>query len=266
MVTPQTNPVMLKLQWAEKRLRELDNILAAYRSQPQAIFIELDAKKEFLMYRLKHDPVIQPDIPLLAGDIFQGLRSALDYLANALVIANGKKPTRNTCFPISEQTPLAKGYEAAFAGKVAGMRQDAIDRIKSVKPYKGGNPYLWPVHELNNRDKHRLLFTVGAYLSGFGLSQHIDATRMPLEQIERMGRALFTGQGAVDIRRATYPLKAGDILLIETAEAIPDYDAQFFIQVALDEAGIFEGEPLHAVVWQGFHEIVRVIGQFRGAY
>ena len=70
------NPVFLKLQWAEKRLRELDGILAAYSAQPQPIVIELDANENFLLYRLKHDPVIQPDIPLLAGDILQGLRSA----------------------------------------------------------------------------------------------------------------------------------------------------------------------------------------------
>ncbi len=260
------NPVLLKLQWAEKRLRELDDILAAYRSQPQPIVIELDANEHFLLYRLKDDPVIQSDIPLLAGDILQGLRSALDYLAYALVIANGKKPTRDTCFPISEKTTLADGYEASFARKVAGVRQEAINVIKRIQPYKGGNPYLWPVHELNNRDKHRLLFTVGAYLSDFGLVQHIDATQMPVEQMARMGRQMFTGHRAVEIRKATYPLKAGSILMVETGDSKPNYQAQFFIQVALDEAGIFEGEPLHAVVWQGFHEVVRVISKFRGMY
>jgi hypothetical protein len=262
----QDNPVYLKLQWAEKRLRELDDMLAAYRSQPQPIVIKLDANEHFLLYRLKDDPIIQPDIALLTGDIFQSLRSALDYLAYALVIGNGKKPTTDTCFPIAQQTPLANSYEVSFARKVAGMRQEAINVIKRIKPHKGGNPYLWPVHELNNRDKHRLLFTVGAYLADFGLGQHIEASGMSPEKVARVEKAVLSPHRAVEIRRATYPLKAGSILLVETGDSKPDYNAQFFIQIALDETGVFEGEPLHAVVWQGFHEIVRIIGQFRGMY
>lgn len=262
----QDNPVFLKLQWAEKRLRELDVLLNSFRSHPQPFVIEEDPETKWKLYRLASNPVVDPAIPLLAGDILQSLRSALDYMANALVVANGEKPTRDTSFPISEKTPLAKGYEASFAGKVAGMRQDAVDLIKRIKPYKGGNPYLWPIHELNNRDKHRLLFTVGAYLEHFGLIQHIDATDMPLEQMERMGRAMLSDMSGAEVRKATYPLKAGSVLLIDRADAKPNYQAQFLIQVALDEAGVFEGEPLFSVVWQGYHAIVRIISLFRGMY
>jgi len=260
------NPVFLKLQWAEKRLRELDVFLHSFRSHPQPFVIKEDPETKWKLYCLASDPVIDPAIPLLAGDILQSLRSALDYLANALVVANGKEPTTDTSFPISKKTPLADGYESAFTRKVTGMRQDAIDLIESIKPYKGGNPYLWPIHELNNRDKHRLLFTVGAYLEHFGLVQHIDATNMPLEQMERMGRAMLSDMSGAEVRKATYPLKAGSVLLVDRADAKPNYQAQFLIQIALDEAGVFEGEPLFSVVWQGFHEIVKVIGAFRGMY
>jgi len=69
-----------------------------------------------------------------------------------------------------------------------------------------------------------------------------------------------------EVRKATYPLKAGSVLLVDRADAKPNYQAQFLIQIALDEAGVFEGEPLFSVVWQGFHEIVKVIGAFRGMY
>jgi len=260
------HPVILKLQWAEKRLRELDILLSDFASHPQPIVIEKDAKEQFLVYRLASDPVIKPDIPLLAGDILQSLRSALDYLANALVVANGQKPTRDISFPISEKTPLAKSYETTFAGKVAGMGKNAIERIKSIHPYKGGNPYLWPVHELNNRDKHRLLFTVGAYLANFGIMQHIDATNMPLEQMERLGRAYVSEQEWNLLRKATYPLEAGSILLIEGVDAKPNYDAQFFIQVALNESGVFEGEPLLPVMWHAFRGIRNIVKFFDGMY
>jgi hypothetical protein len=40
------------------------------------------------------------------------------------------------------------------------MRADAIAAIDAAKPYKGGNEPLWRIHELNNIDKHRSLFSV----------------------------------------------------------------------------------------------------------
>ena len=51
-------------------------------------------------------------------------------------------------------------YESIKAGKVDGMRLDAKEAIDRLKPYKGGNDPLWRVHELDNIDKHRALFTV----------------------------------------------------------------------------------------------------------
>ena len=40
------------------------------------------------------------------------------------------------------------------------MRQSAKLAIDAARPYKGGNQALWSIHELNNIDKHRSLFTV----------------------------------------------------------------------------------------------------------
>lgn len=266
MITQSDNPVYLKLQWAENRLRELDGMLSAFASHPQPIVIKRDPQTNHVLYCLAHDPIIDPAVSLLAGDVLQSLRSALDYLAWALVIANGQTPTNRTCFPITENAPVAPDDERSFARKVAGMKQNVIDLIRSTKPYKGGTPYLWHVHELNNRDKHRLLFTVGAYLANFGITQHVDATEPPLEDLERMARAYVSSQTWVDVRKATYPLKAGDVLLVDRPEAKLNDKAKFFIQVALDEQGVFEGEPLMAVIYQSFNAIARTIGLFRGMY
>src|ERR1700747_2596848 len=105
MVPPSSNQVILKLQWAEKRLRELDTMLHTFSSHPQPIVIERDGNTGELLYRLASDPVIDPAIPLLAGDVMQSLRTSLDYLACALVVVNGKTPHRGTYFPISEKAP-----------------------------------------------------------------------------------------------------------------------------------------------------------------
>ncbi len=266
MVQPIKNPVILKLQWAEKRLRELDTLLHAFSSHAQPIVIERDGKTGELLYRLASNPLIDPAIPLLAGDVIQSLRTSLDYLACALVVANGNKPHRGTYFPISENAPGSKGYDDSFAGKVRGISEDAIRIIKRVNPYKGGNHFLWAIHELNNREKHRLLFTVGAYVSNFGITQHIDATNPPIEILERMARAYASDSTWTEIRKATYPLKAGDVLLVDSPHAKPNENAKFFIQIALNETGVFEGEPLFPVIFHAYNMVARVIAEFRGMY
>jgi len=106
-----------------------------------------------------------PQIPFnaisTAGDIIHNLRSALDHLAYQLVMVgtNDAVPLhpRRIQFPIAESF---SAYESRKARKVEGMRDDAKLAIDNAKPYKGGNDALWRIHELDNTDKHRSLFTV----------------------------------------------------------------------------------------------------------
>jgi hypothetical protein len=257
-----------KLQWAEKRLRELEVLLNVFRSHHQRVIIERDPETNEILYKLRDDPVIDPAIPLLAGDVFQHLRTVLDYVACGLVIANGEEPTTQTCFPIFKKAPVSSDDKASFARKVKGMRKEAIDLIELIKPYKGGNPYLWPVHELNRREKHRLLFTVGAYVDDMGISQHIDVTSPPLYVVERMARAYTNPQVWAEIRKATCPLKAGSLLFVDAPQSKPNPDIKISIQVALDEPGIFEGgpPPLLSTVFSAFNGVQKVVRKFAGMY
>ena len=107
-------------------------------------------------------PTLSFDVVAISGDIIHNLRSALDHLAHQLVFVGSPHLTtstisRNIGFPIAES--MAK-YEAIKVGKVEGMRPEAKKAIDRLKPYKGGNDPLWRVHELDNIDKHRALFTV----------------------------------------------------------------------------------------------------------
>jgi hypothetical protein len=105
-------------------------------------------------------PVASFKLIAIAGDIIQNLRSALDHLAYQLVLIGspGVEPSRDVGFPICASTKI---YESVKVRKVKGMRPDAIKKIDSVKPYKGGNDALWKLHKFNNIDKHRALLTIG---------------------------------------------------------------------------------------------------------
>jgi hypothetical protein len=94
----------------------------------------------------------------IAGDLVHNLRSSYDHLAGQLVwVGTGKEPSRQVEFPIAKDFAT---YEADKPRKVKGMRDIAIRHIDNLKPYNGGNQLLWRIHELDNIDKHRMLFTV----------------------------------------------------------------------------------------------------------
>lgn len=103
-------------------------------------------------------PVLSWNAVAIAGDLVHNLRSSLDILAGQLVwVGTGKEPTRRVEFPIAKDLAT---YEAEKPRKVDGMGPLAIKHIDNLKPYKGGNEALWRLHELDNIDKHRMLFTL----------------------------------------------------------------------------------------------------------
>jgi hypothetical protein len=108
---------------------------------------------------MAYDP---PPLPRIlnawAGVIINSLRSSLDLLAAALATRNGVKPSADTHFPVygSEQDmidPLT-GVEGK---KWLSKREQTA--IKNLRPYKGGDDAIWPLHQLDIRRKHeRLVF------------------------------------------------------------------------------------------------------------
>jgi len=243
--------------------RELGKFI---RSHPYSIVIERDPQTRETLYRLKRDLFIPCGFRAMAGDILQNLRSALDYLVCGLVIANGRKPTTKTMFPISDITPVSPKYEESFRGKVEGMREDAIDLIRTIKPYKGGNDVLWRLHRLNNIDKHRLLLTCGAFVHNWSITQHVEVTNPDLRTLERMARAYAADLNGSRTRSLTYGLKAGDIILRDFPDAKPNENIKFFIEIAIDEAGICDREPISAVLGTSISKVHETIKRFNGMY
>jgi hypothetical protein len=156
----------VKVEWAKKHLQNLaTEILALEHTH---IVIRKDDSEapphpiSFLHGGFPKVPVLALDAVCLAGDVVHNLRVALDHLAQQLALIGcptlTQKELRGVEFPIAETH--AK-YESDKARKVKGMRSEAVLAIDTLKPYKGGNEVLWRLHELDNIDKHRTLFTLG---------------------------------------------------------------------------------------------------------
>lgn len=159
--------VRVKIQRAKKHLRDLAaDLLAAKNVRTTVLGPKVDAQSRQAGRGFVTLPRLPFDAVATAGDIVHNLRSALDHLAYQLVtIGSGSEPSRRAEFPIAKSFAT---YEAEKARKVEGMRPLAIKAIDNVKPYRGGNDALWRIHELDNIDKHRTLFSVAHDYLFFG--------------------------------------------------------------------------------------------------
>ncbi|HYS55602.1 MAG TPA: hypothetical protein VER58_17725 [Thermoanaerobaculia bacterium] len=106
------------------------------------------------------------DIPIrfsvLVGEVMYQLRTALDHVLAALVVANGNVPSDRHQFPICSAPE--KFAEASKRGDIAGVSTTASKLIELFQPYQADHPaprLLDLLREWNNADKHRLLVVVG---------------------------------------------------------------------------------------------------------
>jgi hypothetical protein len=109
------------------------------------------------------DTRIYFDIAILIGDAAHNLRCALDYAWRKTVYKVAPhKVTNSTKFPVREEMQQ-------LIGALHGVEIDTICKplfdfvMLDIKPYKGGDFSIWPVHQINNTDKHKLLIPVIQY-------------------------------------------------------------------------------------------------------
>jgi|SRR5580704_3789732 hypothetical protein len=248
--------VVSKIDWADKHINDFRR--AAYDfagTDPYGTVVKTDPQTGKRVYTVTKMTPIPAHLRMIAGDAIQNLRSALDYLACGLVrMATKAEPSKYVCFPISESKPLTKEQHTAFSRQVKGMRQDAVDAIKAIKPYKGGNDALWRLYRLNIIDKHRLLMAAGTSLSLINPAFRSSASEF-----------LTQGIGSID-RDATlplrdrFPLKAGDTVTIDPKEPGMDQNPQFLLEIAFNEPGVAEGEVVLVVLKQSLRCVREIVG------
>lgn len=133
---------------------------------------------------LRFSLVAKKDIPVFLGvgigEILHDLRSALDHIVYELARKHSDSigtsfDGDSTQFPIflnDTKTTLPNGKTlGGFSDKVKGqdgpkgllsVHPDVRAHIKSLQPFstgEGTNSPLWHLHELNNWDKHRTIYT-----------------------------------------------------------------------------------------------------------
>jgi hypothetical protein len=250
-VAERLRHISLKVERAKKHIDDLQREVRSFLdSKPYQVGTKRDPQTSELIYYLTHVESTPDILSLIAGDVVHNLACALDHLAYQIVCSdtNDAPPNPNWIyFPIADD---AAKYEARKRGKVEGARQESIDAIDALKPYKGGNDLLWALYRLNNIDKHRLMLTVGSHSAGI----HLGDTSLGMAGGEFDDLLMAMDVYLVPADKG-FPLKKGSELFGAGVDAEPNKDQRFLFEVALAEPGIVESSS----IVQALHQLVTLV-------
>ena len=145
----------LKIKRAKHHINDLSAQIDAFMAKkPFKMFSIFDPANDRVALRTKAEIPIPPEFAVIAGDAIHNLRSALDLTIYAFAKDTAANRER-IAFPFSKTEEGLKGAipnaQVQFAGK------KVVEAVTALKPYPDGNELLSSVHELDIRDKHRLL-------------------------------------------------------------------------------------------------------------
>lgn len=146
----------LKLERANYHVQSLSEWDANFFIHEKNYFTEdipnPDGRTKNRIVRIKNQ--IPPNISCVIGDAVHNLRTTLDLLACDLVRLNNKSD-KDVYFPFCWDA--SKLEEMIQRRNIHRAAPDVVDLIRSLKPYKDGNPLLRGIHDLDIADKHHAL-------------------------------------------------------------------------------------------------------------
>jgi hypothetical protein len=150
----------LKIERADKHIADVDQKIAALCS-PESQSITLDIDSQTRNQRLHYDfkaAIPIDDFALVIGDAIHNLKTATDHGWFTLLSAFAPGAINDwSRFPIDvEKEKLEK--------RLQGVKIDTLSLplfnflVNDLKPYReGGDPFICAIHDLDIRDKHKLL-------------------------------------------------------------------------------------------------------------
>jgi hypothetical protein len=231
-----------KIERANKHIRDLNAAIATFMAtNPYKVAAKRDPQTRKPIYYVADVQSVPQEIPIILGDAIQNLRTALDHLAQQLYLAGtgASDYRKEASFFVA---PKASEYKRLVSGKVEKMRQEAINALAALEPYKGGKGNdFWVLHCLNNIDKHRALVATG---SSYG---SVDVLPVMVANMPAVMKAAFGNiSQSLFIRPADNlcPLKVGDELFIGGPDDKINPDIKFTFDVALYEPDIIKPGPM----------------------
>ena len=185
-----------KLEWVTLQLPIISAKLQSFvDSKPYRFWSEPDLKRGGTLYKLKMIKKVPTEIAVPISNCLHQTRSSLDHLAVALAVRNKVENTRYVMFPInkSKVTFMENGIE-----KIKKLSAVDIEKIKSLKPYKGGDNLLYALNELNNVDKHNQPLLLNGYTASVSIANgfgSIETKQDAWGHLDKERTLLWIGEG-----------------------------------------------------------------------
>ena len=243
----------LKLEWAEQHVARLK---ALWEDYLKSGFCQLEIVKagDDNLLRIKSLRILPHQLVLTLGDALHNLRCPLDYAISEIL---EQKDNRLT-FPMDKDKGRLSdsfgpgGRNSELEKKVPGIGKFIVDELK---PYKGGDQFLWPLTKLDSHDKHKLLIPIVSPQTVSGLTV-VDANQNSMSGATSHFFSggiinLLASDAALEIKD---PGKVSAKMCIALADVVDNKEAFFWlgqaskrISEALEDLGEFVADKTNAV-------------------
>lgn len=258
--------IAIKIERAKFHFENLTREISTYLAlKPYVISFKRDPDTNRSIYYVSDIIPLPESVSAIMGDIFHNLRSALDNLAYQLVLSENPECEYldQVYFPIADNF---EKYPQLRDRRLKGASLEPLNDIDELKPYKGGNEFLWILHKLNIIDKHRTLITAGSALDSVDLGAYImDAMIGFISDPEMIDAFRDRPKMSLPVRPAEqqFPLKIGDELFGDVPNSEPNHKIEFKIDISFGEKDVVFGEPVVNTVANMINEIELVLVRFR---
>lgn len=163
MARDRTTELRVKIERAKEHLSNLESEITAFLvGNPYKVVLDYNTNPQFFFVRINVSSEIPLRFSAIVGDVIHNLRTSLDMLIQQLIVTNGESPNTHSKFSICD---TADEFERKITKPaIQRMGQAAVDLLKSTKPYRfgdDGNKLLCALHDLDVKDKHKLLLLTG---------------------------------------------------------------------------------------------------------
>lgn len=145
----------LKVKRANQHINELNSVLQRFiDTNPYGVIIKKDPDSGSNTLAIDATKPIPEEITAILGDAIHNLRAALDLAVWDAIARAGGTPNRNSCLPFCETEERLIAKVKQGLEKIAS--RDICDLIiYGIKPYQGGDDFLYGLNRLDIIDKHR---------------------------------------------------------------------------------------------------------------
>jgi hypothetical protein len=191
------------------------------------------------------------DLPVVIGEILHNIRSPLDQMLSA--VAEMKRGTSDgVAFPFGKTANI---FEHSLAKQKKLLPAEAIDVIRALKPYKGGDDLLWAINELNRGDKHRPklipVLTNSSWQLGFmGVEKGGEVYIMGDRRSGHLSVNQADGKPYVSAKNR-HPYAEGEVEFVTCAPGTKFHtDMKPLCQIAFGKIEVLKTEPVVKVLHQ----------------